>query len=61
MNDPNVLDDDECSAMGYAQHNYDELVHDKKKGYSTVPDSVLEKMELMLKKMSEMGLRPVYL
>lgn len=61
MNDPNVLDDDECSAMGYAQHNYDEFVRDKKNGFSSVPDSVLEKMELMLKKMSEMGLQPVYL
>jgi hypothetical protein len=60
MNDPNVLDDDECSAMGYTQHNYDVLVHDKKNGFSSVSDSVLKKTELMLKKMSEMGLQPVY-
>lgn len=60
MHDPNLLDDDGCSALGYTQHNYNELVHDKKNGFSSVSESVLEKTELMLKKMSKIGLQPVY-
>jgi len=60
MDDKNLLDSDECSAMGYAEHVYNEHLLDKKNGFSKLKDGCFENMEFILSEMKEAGFVAIY-
>ena len=59
VEDKNLLDDDEVSAMGYAQMNYDEELLDRKKGIGRYSDNSVEFIEKLLIYMGKQGFEPV--
>ena len=55
VEDKNLLDDDEVSAMGYAQMNYDEELMDRRKGRGRYSDKSIQLMGKVLIYMSKKG------
>lgn len=59
VEDKNLLDDDEVSAMGYSQMTYDNELMDRRNGMARYTDKSIEFMEKILTRMNEWGFEPV--
>ena len=59
VEDKNLLDDDEVSAMGYAQMNYDEELMDRRNGMARYTDKSIAVIEKILIYMGKQGFEPV--